>query len=107
MGQSQKDGGSGLLHGQSADRSKGQHVAEVGIGLVDGVVLRSPPPPDLQSQAIAFQPFLMGSIPCTNAPEKSQKQQVPQWLLAGFLCFCSEYLNSHYSLLSYLALPLP
>ena len=71
------------------------------------MVLRSPALLELQSQTIAFQPFLTGSIPCTNDPEESQTQQVPQWILGGFLCFCSEYLNSQHFLLSYLALPLP
>lgn len=58
-------------------------MVELGIGL-DGVVLRSPTPLELQSQAIAFQPFLTGSISPTNVPEESQGQQVPQWLLEGF-----------------------
>lgn len=98
---------SGVLQGQSADRSKGQHVVEVGIGLVDGAVLRSPPPLELQSQTIAFQPSLTENITWNIAPQESWRQQVPQWLLAGFPCFCSEYLNSQHFLLRYLALPLP
>lgn len=72
MGHSQKGGKiySGLLHGQSADRSKTENVVE---SLEHGVVVRSPPLLELQNQDILFQPFLMGSVSYTNVPEENQK----------------------------------
>ena len=65
-------------------------MVEVGRGLVDGVVLRSAPPLELQSQAIAFQLFLMGA---SQVPVPQRRVRGSRFLSISWQVFSISALN--------------